>query len=390
MLHRPASVVLPLLLALASCAGAQEDGFVPLSPGPGLEGWHVMGANSWEYADGAITCSGEGSGWLRSDAMYGDFTLRLQYRIAPGGNSGVWLRAPNHGRASATGIEYQILGTRATTPDANSNGSLYDILAPRLEAGRPAGEWNDVEIACRGTRIRAVLNGEELYDADMTHAALNARLPAGMKPSDRNLRGFLGLTNHGAVVAYRDIRIRPEPEQGFEALSGGADLAGWSEPASSPWTARDGAIACEAEQEATLATRAAYGDYTLRLLYRLQPGTRAFVSLRSNKGNRIQIALADDAGKPLSMESSGALRGYGAPRFGASFAAGSWNELEVTERGLTLDVRLNGSRVLDGSLLWYSGFYLPPLEGPLALGLTSGWVEFRDVRVARLASTPAE
>ncbi len=376
-----------LLLALSTAVVAQEgdEGFLPLSGEAGLARWRSMGADAWTAEGESIACSGEGSGWLRSDAIYGDFTLRFEYRIEAGGNSGVWLRAPLRGRQSAVGFEFQILGATAAAPNRNSTGSLYDIVAPRLDAGRPAGEWNEAEIRCLGTRVRAVLNGEELYDIDLADPALNATLPEGMKPADRNLRGYLGLTNHGAQVWYRNVRIRPEPEEGFLPL-GGPGLEGWDPAGSGAWSADDGLLRCETAAETILTARQRVRDYTLRLRYRVEPGARGFVSLRraSDGRNRVEICLADDAGRPAGPESSGALRGLGVPRWNAALPAGEWNDLEITERGLRLDVRLNGVRVLDGSLFWYSGFYLPPQEGPLALAVTAGAVEFRDIRVRRL------
>lgn len=370
------------LLMLASAA-PDEEGFVPLSGGEDLAGWTVMGADSWRAEGGELVCSGEGTGWLRSDRLYSDFTLRFEYRIGKGGNSGVWLRAPLRGRQSAVGFEFQILGDRATSPNRDSNGSLYNVVAPRLDPARAPGEWNEAEVRCLGSRVRVELNGEELYDVDLADPALQEVLPEGMRPADRNLRGFLGLTNHGAEVHFRNLRIREEPEIGFEPLGSGEGLEGWGQTGAATWQREAGALRASDPAGGLLLSERKLGDYRLRLRYRVQPGTKAFVALRhvETNRNRIRIALADDAVVPFGVESSGALLGYGAPRWVAALPAGEWNDLEVVERGLTLEVRLNGARVLDGSVMWYSGFYLPPLEGGIGLGLTSGAVEFADVRV---------
>jgi len=375
-----------LVCLLVTHAGAVDDGFVPLAGGPDLRHWQTMGAGTWDWQDGAIHCDGQGSGWLRSERVYEDFTLRFEYRIAPGGNSGVWLRAPAQGRQSAVGLEFQIMGDVTATPDVGSTGALYDMLAPRVNAAHPAMEWNEVEISCIGPRVRAVLNGQELYDVDLQDPLFNAAVPMGRRPSERLTRGFLGLTNHGSEVWYRNLRIREEPEEGFEPLFNGVGLEGWR-AVGDGWSAVGGLLTGRGGADQRLVLGREVENYVLRLEYRLSPGAAGAVRLRAAEDStrhRMDVVLADDAGREPGLSTSGALRGLGAPRVNAAFVAGEWSDLEIEHRDVWLAVRLNGVPVLDGSIYWLSGFYRPPMRGTVSLLASTGTVEFRHMRLKAL------
>lgn len=381
------AVTVAVTLMVVACAWARAEGPARLDS-PGLEGWYPHGSGVWEWRDEAIWCNGEGGGWLRSERAYGDFVLRFSYKIAPRGNSGVWLRVPLRGRASSVGFEFQIMGTLADVPNTDSTGALYDLLAPSVEAGRPPGEWNDAEVACVGSRVRAVLNGTELYDVDLDAIEENNSFPAGRRPQDRSRRGFIGLTNHGAQVWYRNVVIEELTQPGVRPLPLAPDLGAWSVrgPAANPggFSVEDGVLTARAARRSVLASDEVAEDYTLRLRYRVSEGAAGRLHLRYDDRNTryvIAIALADDAGGEAGDEASGALVGYGAPRYVTSLPAGQWNDLEVAYRGWELSVRLNGSLVLDGSLLWFHSFNGQPRRGSIGIEVTQGSIDFADLEL---------
>ena len=80
------------LLFVVSAAHADECYFKPLFNGRDLSGWEGVTSDaraSWKVEDGAIVCTGHQGTWLRSKERYGDFNLRFEYRLRPGGNSGI-------------------------------------------------------------------------------------------------------------------------------------------------------------------------------------------------------------------------------------------------------------------------------------------------------------
>jgi len=185
-----------------------ERGFRSLCNGRDLTGWVLVGQGEWNARDGEIVCAGKGGGWLRTARVYQNFVLRLEYNIAPRGNSGIFVRAPEQGRSSQLGFEVQILDDAGKPPNNRSTGSLYEVAAPSKNRSRPAGEWNQVEILCHGTRVAVTLNGEKIVDIQTDDPALNARLDDDHKANRRHTRGYIGLQDHGAPIRFRNIRLR--------------------------------------------------------------------------------------------------------------------------------------------------------------------------------------
>lgn len=180
----------------------QSEGFVPLFGEHDLKGWWHFGDNTagFHVSDcGYIEWAERGGGALMSDRRYGDFVLRLEYKILKGGNSGIYLRAPRNCRQSYIGMEFQVQGDAGEPPKDDGTGALYKQLAPLKNASKPSPEWNALEITLQGTHLRAVLNGEVVQDTDLSrHEDLKYRLH----------RGFIGLQDHGNYVAFRKIRIK--------------------------------------------------------------------------------------------------------------------------------------------------------------------------------------
>jgi hypothetical protein len=200
-----------LLTLLAPAVASAGDGFVPLFNGKDLDGWRVHETrpgdkDKWTARDGVLTAS-PGSGWIGTAAMYGDFVLRLEWRIPVDGNSGVFLRVPDvetKVSPSQLGMEIQVLDDtgpayKGKLKDWQYSGSLYGFVAPSKSAYKGPGEWNRYEITCHGDRVTVVFNGEKVVEADVTKYPDLAKRPR---------RGFIGLQNHGSGVEYRDIRIK--------------------------------------------------------------------------------------------------------------------------------------------------------------------------------------
>ncbi|MDP8243214.1 MAG: DUF1080 domain-containing protein [Candidatus Hinthialibacter antarcticus] len=178
-----------------------EEGFVSLFDGKTLNGWSVTGGNEDGFVakGNAIEWVETGAGALQSNKRYGDFIIRLEYRIEKNGNSGLQLRTPRNNRASRIGFEFQMLGDHGQEPNKNSTGSIYDVIPPLKNASKPSPEWNQVEITMDGPKIKAFLNGELVQDLSFDdYDELKYRLR----------KGFIRLTDHNNYVAFRNIRIK--------------------------------------------------------------------------------------------------------------------------------------------------------------------------------------
>lgn len=213
-----------VLLALLSCATLaaepliddkeKADGFVPLFNGKDLNGWKVYAGKpeSWTAADGLLVCTGaKGGGWLGTRRDYADFVLRLEYRLRPGGNSGVYLRAPETGWISRAGMEIQILDDNdpryAKLDFFQYTGSIYHAAAPTRRAGKPAGQWNAMEIRCAGRHVVVTLNGKKVQDADLDWLRREPEV-AKEHPGLARTTGRIGLQNHSERVEFRRLRVK--------------------------------------------------------------------------------------------------------------------------------------------------------------------------------------
>lgn len=209
-----------LLLAAVPCPAQlvddkeKEDGFVALFNGTDLAGWKkydLKKDDPWSVADGMIQCSGKGGGWLGTDRDYDNFILRLDYKLQAGGNSGVYLRAPEKGWISRVGMEIQILddldARYAKLDFYQYCGSIYHVVPPKMRAVKPAGQWNQMEIRADGRNIVVVLNGKKIVDADLDHALKDAAT-AKEHPGLTRSTGRIGLQCHSDPVVFRNLRLK--------------------------------------------------------------------------------------------------------------------------------------------------------------------------------------
>jgi hypothetical protein len=219
---RIALSVLLAALALAAWAtpGAaldKDNGTIKLFNGKDLTGWKRYDSKQdvWKVEDGLLVCTGKGGGWLGTERAHANFVLRLEYRLTPGGNSGVYIRAPETGHISRVGMEIQVLDDPWYKDEKNYKGikpaqltgAVYGVVPPSRDAVKPAGQWNLMEIRADGRRVVVVLNGKPVVDADLDRA-LKDRAVAKEHPGLARASGKIGLQSHSERVEFRNIRIK--------------------------------------------------------------------------------------------------------------------------------------------------------------------------------------
>jgi len=209
------------ILAGAVCAGllaaaglrAEDKEFVKLYNGKDLTGWHVQNGSieAWKADGEKLSCVKPGGGWLTSDKQYGDFELKLEYKIGPGGNSGVGLRYPSVGDPAHAGMEIQILDDdhaqyKDKLKPAQYTGGIYYQAPAKARAAKPPGSWNRYEIRCKGPLVKIRLNGELIQDVNVEEYT---KAEGAYKPlAERPRVGHVGVQSHGDPVDFRNIEIR--------------------------------------------------------------------------------------------------------------------------------------------------------------------------------------
>ncbi len=207
-----------LLALLALPAGAVEKGFQSLFNGKNLDGWVLVGGKGPGYLaqDGILVCPADGGGNLLTDQEYSDFVFRFEFKLTEGANNGVGIRAPLAGDIAYSGMEIQILDHDAPVyqgklKPAQYHGSIYDVVPAKTGFLKETGEWNQQEISAVGQKIKVILNGVTIVDADLD----SITDPAVLKkhPGLTRTTGRIGFLGHGTKVDFRNIRVMPVKAQ---------------------------------------------------------------------------------------------------------------------------------------------------------------------------------
>jgi len=116
----------------------------------------------WAVEDGSIVLRGKGGDIVTKDE-YSDFEFSIDWKITPGGNSGIfWHASEEFGAPWETGPEMQILDDGAHNDGKDrltSAGADYALYPAPLGAVKPVGQWNQVRIVVNGMHIQYFLNG---------------------------------------------------------------------------------------------------------------------------------------------------------------------------------------------------------------------------------------
>ena len=383
----PATLLPVLVLARLLAA---EPGFTDILPGADLAGWR--GADTFDHrklmalpeADRAAKIEAwnksarahwhtEGSELLTDGhgpcvatlRDYGDIEFRLEYRISPKGDSGVYLR-------NVPQVQIWDPENKAEWRNGADKGSggLWNNSAgapgkdPLVKADKPAGQWNTLRIIQVGARVSVWLNDQLVVD----HATLENYY-------DRSIAipkvGPLLLQSHGTPTRWRNLRVREIPgdeanrilashaRDGYAAVFNGQDLAGWKGDTKG-YVVKDGAIVCNKGGNLYLDKELA--DFSVRLEFRLPRGGNNGLAIRSpGKGNAAYDAMCEcqvlddnyeaSTGQKIdARQAHGSAYGMVAAQRGYQRPIGEWNFEEVTVVGHTLKVELNGTVILNADL----------------------------------------
>ncbi|MBN1559471.1 DUF1080 domain-containing protein [candidate division KSB1 bacterium] len=417
-----------------------QEGFIPLFNGVDLVGWVNVNCapETWTVRDGLIHCTGVPTGVLRTDSMYENFILELEYRhLVTEGNSGLFIHSeplPVTGKPFTKSIEIQILTDR-DTDNYTSHGDMFGIQGatmapwplhpagwmrslPQARRARPTGEWNHYRVESRDGILTLAVNGDIVTRAFHT----NPR------------KGYICLESEGGVIDFRNIRIQelagsnPPAEvtaseaRGFHLLYNGVDLRGWKNAKGNEghWQAKDWILDYDGQSEADgedvhLWTQQHFRNFILIVDWRLPGEPRVDnvpvvlpdgSTLKDADGDEVTIPVLDagDSGIYLRGSSkaqiniwnwpvgSGEIWGYrtdaqmppevrraATPIQNADNPVGEWNRFEITVIGDEVTVLLNDKMVIHKARL--PGL---PDTGPIALQHHGDQVQFANIYIKEL------
>jgi hypothetical protein len=440
------NLTLLALLAAAAPARAGEPkppkGFTALFNGKDLAGWHGMphfnpyklaampdaerkallakwtadAHKHWKAENGDLVNDGHGA-YLTTDRAFGDIELLIEYKTVPKADSGIYLRATPQVQIWDTTKEG---GKWSLGADKGSGGLFNNTKGapgrdPLVHADRPFGQWNAFRILQVGERTTVYLNGKLVVDHARLENFWNRNLPKGADrlgqlPLPR--RGQIQLQTHGGEIRWRNIYVREIPPAeanailrkhgaaGFASVFNGRDFTGWAGPVAN-YEVKDGAIICKPKKGGNIFTKAEYGDFVVRLEHRLPPGGNNGLAIRyPGKGQpsadamcEVQI-LDDTAAKYAKLDPrqyNGSAYGMVPAQRGYLRPVGEWNFMVVTVRGPTIQVELNGTRILDADLSKVTAFMgnrphpgKDRTSGHFGFAGHSDPVAFRNIEIRRL------
>jgi hypothetical protein len=208
-----------------------NEGWQLLFDGTTTNGWHTYGkpsiGSAWKVVDSSLFLDasykerGElnAGGDIVTNDEFDNFHLKLDWKIAPKGNSGIIFYVQEdtakYKQTWHTGMEMQVLDN-AGHADAqihkHRTGDLYDLIASVKEAQKPAGEWNHVEIISNNGKLDFFLNGVNnvsttLWDENWRNLIANSKFK-DMPGFGTFRKGKIALQDHGDNVWFRNIKIK--------------------------------------------------------------------------------------------------------------------------------------------------------------------------------------
>lgn len=379
-----------------------------LFDGKSLKGW-TGSVDKYSAKDGVLSCT-EGARSIYTEKEYGDFVFSFEFKLTPGGNSGIGIRVPAGGHPAADGMEIQILDhdheKYAKLKPWQVHGSIYSIMPAKTGYLKPVGEWNQQQIVCIEDHVMVILNGAVIVDAWLDRLSL---LTGNDAPGLRRKSGHIVIAGHNDPIEFRNLEVADfsasppspnvkndnTPPEGFVALFNGKDLKGWKglahknalerraltgealkeaqaaadENMREHWSVADGAITYDGKGM-SLCTAKDYGDFEMYVDWKIPPGADSGIYLRGTP--QVQIW---DPWDPRTKEKpipetpedwvtaykngrnlgSGGLwnnrRSRNTPLVLADNKPGEWNTFLIRMVGEKVSIWLNGKLIVDRTVL---------------------------------------
>lgn len=408
------------------------QGFTPLFNGKDLTGWYAIEtqdprefnalpeakqsemlatakantAKWWRVENGQLINDGKGP-FLTTEKSFRDFELLIEYKTVARADSGIYLKAtPQVQIWDYTDEKKFKLGAD------KGSGGLWNNKHPHgkdplVLADKPFGEWNKFRIIQVGARTTVYLNDKLIVD----HAIMDNYWGGNKLPLIAS--GPIQLQTHGGQICWRNIFIREfstdeantylasKNKGGFESAFNGTSFDGWQGKIDN-YQIVDGAIQCKQGKGGNLFTKESYKDFAVRFEFQLPPGGNNGLAIRyPGKGDTAYTGMCElqvldsehekFADKLDDRQYHGSAYGITAAHRGYLRDSGEWNFQEVTVKGSTIQVELNGTVILNTDVSKVESFMndrphpgLNRTEGFFGFAGHNDPVRFRKISIKKL------
>lgn len=363
-IRRNVHIVASVISCLTISDNCSADDFQPMFNGRDLSGWVLTNtpAETWTCQNGLLVCSGKPIGEIRTEQMYQNFIMELEWRhMVPRGNAGVFVWADDitsRGVPFHRGIEVQVLeNAYGNTRSHTTHGDIFPIHGatmtpkngrggsrafPTEERSRPSPEWNHYRIECRDGKISLAVNGKVVTRGEDC-------VPR---------KGYICLESEGGIVHYRNVRIQKLPDspisadqtaipnRGYRSIYNGLNLGNWeADGHSEQWKSSDWVLAFNGgDADSSTLTSTEVMDHI-----------SAVVDVRLKSA--ASTALVDMGSVKVDLSE---------PRFAEYLEKqGRWNRLETVQGETGITVLVNNNPVLVSGTKFASGSVALRATGPV-------------------------
>lgn len=199
------------VFSIVQNSASQDEKTISLFNGKNLDGWHIYVKDNeakpedvWKVKDGAMWCSGEPFGFIRTKQEFTDFKLTLEWKWPEEPtNSGVLLRMTDEDKiwplCMEAQLKYQSAGDAVGmgcdfNEDQSEEGSFFRFARKKHETNETEpGQWNTYEIICKGDTMELTVNGK--LQNKSTGICVE--------------KGFIGLQSEGSPIMFRNLKVTP-------------------------------------------------------------------------------------------------------------------------------------------------------------------------------------
>jgi len=186
---------------------------IKLFNGKNLDGWdyylkdkNVPMEKVWSVKDGLLLCTGKPPGYIFTKSNdYENYVLNVEWRWpGEGGNNGVlvhvsepeeldvWPRSLEVQLGSGNAGDFWVIGTEIDVENEKARKQDRRHINLTEKSEKPLGEWNAMEITCRGDEVIVKVNGE------LVNHATNSS----------ETKGSIALQSEGTPIEFRKVELR--------------------------------------------------------------------------------------------------------------------------------------------------------------------------------------
>jgi hypothetical protein len=360
----------------------------------------------WRVENGELVNDGRGV-YATTDKDFGDIELLLEYKTVAQADSGIYLR----GNPQVQIWDYTQEGGKWNLGADKGSGGLWNNSPgapgkdPLVPADKAFGEWNSFRIIQVGDKTTVYLNGKLVVDHASMENFWDRKAPLWAK-------GPIQLQTHGGEIRWRNIFLREIPpdeanrilsqrdEATFKSVFNGKDFTGWAGPLDN-YEIKENGIVCKPDKGGTIYTKEEFSDFIARLEFKLPPGGNNGLAIRyPGSGDTAyegmcELQVLDNAADKYKKLDPRQYHGsaYGMVAAYREFLrpVGEWNFQQVTVKGSTIKVELNGTTILDADLSKVTEFMdhkshpgKDRKSGCFGFAGHNDPVTFRNIRIKRL------